>query len=165
MLHPVLEQFSTNRIKDSFTFAPTMQDLRLERKQVRLYSFYISSLFANVPFKKTIAICAETLYKDPSFTLPILQAVFMELMESASSSVEFSFNYTMHKQTDGVAMGSPLGLALTNIFVGNYESKLFSRVQKPTIHFRYVDDTFAIFKQEGDVDDFLVTLNRLHRAF
>ena len=47
-------------------------------------------------------------------------------------------------------MGSP-GLALANIFVGYFESKLFSRVQKPTIYFRYVDDTLAIFKQEGDV--------------
>ena len=61
-------------------------------------------------------------------------------------------------------MGSPLGPALANIFVGYYESKLFSCVQKPTNYFRYVDDTFAIFKQEGDVDDFLVTLKRLHPA-
>ena len=30
--------------------------------------------------------------------------------------------------------------------------------------FVHVDDTFAIFKQEGDVDDFLVTFNRLHYA-
>ena len=67
-------------------------------------------------------------------------------------------------QTDGVAMGSPLGPALANIFVGYHESKLFFCVQKPTIYFRYVDDTFAIFKQEGDVDDFLVTLNCLHPA-
>ena len=61
-------------------------------------------------------------------------------------------------------MVSPLGPALANIFVGYHDSKLFSWVQKPTIYFRYVDDTFAIFKQEGDVDDFLVTLNRLHPA-
>ena len=51
-----------------------------------------------------------------------------------------------------------------HIFVGYHESKLFSCVQKPTIYFQYVDDTFAIFKQEGDTDDFLVTLNRLHPA-
>ena len=164
ILQPVLEQFSTNCIKDSFTFAQTMQDLRLEGKDVYLCSFDISSLFTNVPLKETIGICAEALYKDPSSTPPIPQAVFIELMESATSSVEFNFNDTMYKQTDGVAMGSPLGPALANIFVGYHESKLFSCVQKPTIYFRYVDDTFAIFKQEGDVDDFLVTLNCLHPA-
>ena len=77
--------------------------------------------------------------------------VFVELMKSATSSVEFSFNYTMYKQTDGVAMGSPLGPALANIFVGYYEEKLFSQTQKPPTYFRYVDDTFAIFDHEAGV--------------
>ena len=164
ILQPVLEQFSTNCIKDSFTFAQTMQDLRLEGKDVYLCSFDISSLFINVPLKETIGKCAEALHKDPSSTPPIPQAIFIELMESATSSIEFGFNDAMYKQTDGVAMGSPLGPALANIFVGYHESKLFFCVQKPTIYFRYVDDTFAIFKQEGDVDNFLVTLNCLHPA-
>ena len=42
-------------------------------------------------------------------------------------------------------MGSPLGPALTNIFVGFYEEKLFSQTLKPPTYFRYVEDTFAIF--------------------
>ena len=33
-------------------------------------------------------------------------------MKNATSSVEFSFNNTMYKQTDGVAMGSPLIIAI-----------------------------------------------------
>ena len=141
-----------------------MSTNRPEGKDVYLCSFDISSLFTNVPLKETIGLCAEALYKDPSSTPPIPQAVFIELMESATSSVEFSFNDTMYNQTDGVAKGSPLGPAVANIFVGYHKSKLFSCVQKPTIYFQYVDDTFAIFKQEGDVDDFLVTLNCLHPA-
>ena len=83
-------------------------------------------------------------------------------MESATSSVGFSFNDTMYKQTDRVAMGSPLVPALADIHVDYFESKLFSCIQKPTIYFRYVDDTFAILKEVGDIDDFLVTLNCLH---
>ena len=51
---------------------------------------------------------SEALYKHLSFALSIPQAVFVELMESAMSSVEFSFNDTMYKQMDGVAMGLPL---------------------------------------------------------
>ena len=83
-------------------------------------------------------------------------------MKSATSSVEFSFNNTMYKQTDGVAMGSPLGLALANIFVGYYEEKLFSQTQKPSTYFRYVDDMFAIFDHEAEADEFLTKLNCLH---
>ena len=106
----------------------------------------------------------EALYKDPSSAPLIPQAVFIELMESATSFIEFSFNDTMYEQTDRVVMGSPLGPALANIFVGYHESKLFSCVQKPTVYLQYVDNTFAIFKLEGDVNDFLVTLSRLHSA-
>ena len=83
-----------------------------------------------VLLKETIGICVEALDKDPSSTPTIPQTVFIELMESATASVEFSFNDTMYKQTDGVAIGSPLGSALANIFVGYHESKLFSCVPK-----------------------------------
>ena len=59
-------------------------------------------------------------------------------------------------------MGSPLGLALANIFVGYYEEKLFSQMQKPPTYFRYVDDTFAIFDHKAEADEFLTKLNCLH---
>ena len=68
----------------------------------------------------------------------------------------------MYKQTDGVAMGSPLGPALANIFVGFYEEKLFSQKSKPSTYFRYVDDTFAMFCNEEESDNFFKQLNCLH---
>ena len=45
----------------------------------------------------------------------------MELLHSATSTVEFSFGNTIYRQIDWVAMGSPLGPAIANIFVGYYE--------------------------------------------
>ena len=68
----------------------------------------------------------------------------------------------MHKQADGVALGSPLGPALANIFVGYYEEKLFSQTQKPPTYFRYVDDTFGIFDHEAESNEFLTKFNCLH---
>ena len=35
----------------------------------------------------------------------------------------FLFNNEIYYQTDGVAMGSPLGLALANLFMGYHENK------------------------------------------
>ena len=49
-------------------------------------------------------------------------------MKIATSSVEFSFNNCMYRQIDEVAMASPLGPALENIFVGFYECKLFDKI-------------------------------------
>ena len=65
---------------------------------------------------------------------------------------------------DGVAMGSPLGPALANIFVGFHESRLFDNTVKPGVYFRFVDDTFAIFGSELGCDHFQEKLNSLHPA-
>ena len=78
--------------------------------------------------------------------------------------VEFSFNNQMYKQLDGVAMSSPLGPALANIFVGFHESILFDNTVKPGVYFRFVDDTFAMFGSELDCDHFKGKLNLLHPA-
>ena len=67
-------------------------------------------------------------------------------------------------QLDGVAIGSPLGPALANIFVGCHESRLFDNTVKLDVHFRFVDDTFAIFGSELDCDHFQEKLNLLHPA-
>ena len=50
---------------------------------------------------------------------PFPRDIFVELMQLATSSVEFSFNNNMYQRIHGVAMGSLLGLALANNFVGH----------------------------------------------
>ena len=91
--------------------------------------------------------------------------VFIELMNIPTTSVEFSFNNKRYKQIDGVAMGSPLGPALANIFIGYQEEKLFIDNNQPLIYFRYVNDTFAMFEDEFNCNRFLKQLNSLHQSF
>ena len=100
-----------------------------------------SKLFKSV---LTIHICADALYSSEHPPAPFPRQIFVELMEMATSSVEFSCNDIMFRQIDRVAMGSPLGPALANIFVGYYESKLFQTTSKPEMYYRYMDDCSAV---------------------
>ena len=83
-------------------------------------------------------------------------------MNFATSSVEFRFNNIMYRQIDGVAMGSSLGPTLANIFVGFCEANLFTKIDCLLMYYRYVDDTFCLFKNEKDADSFLIQLNSMH---
>ena len=89
-------------------------------------------------------------------------SIFVKLMQLATSSVKFSVNNNMHQQIGSVTMGSLLGPALANIFVGYQEAKLFNITKKPSLYFWYVDDTLVIFNNEKDCNNFLTHLNSLH---
>ena len=153
VIDPVLSLYSTNCISDSFTFADKVKTFNFP-PSVFLCSYDVCSLFTNIPLAETIEICANALYDGELTQHPFPRAVFVELMQTATSSVEFSFNNIMHRQIDGVAMGSPLAPSLANIFVGYYEALLFKRVNKPLIYYRYVDDTFAVLTTKTNAMSF-----------
>ena len=161
VLDPVPRKYSKHCIKDSFTFAEFMQNLNIENETSFMCSFDNSSLFR---FSETIKICADALYRSNLNSPPFPEEVFIELMEIETRSVEFNFNNKMYQPKDGFAMGSPLGPALANIFVGFHEERLFDCDQKPGVYFRYVDGTYTIFKTEAECDIFLKHLNNLRPA-
>ena len=59
----------------------------------------MSSLFTNVPLLETIQICADAFYswEHPPAAFPL--QIFVEVMEMAATSVEFSFGDIMHRQS------------------------------------------------------------------
>ena len=66
-----------------------------------------------------------------------------------------------------LAMGSPLGLTLANIFVGYQELQKLTKLQvsqSPIVYCRYVDDIFCLFDSCEVCDRFLNELNYLHPA-
>ena len=85
---------------------------------------------------------------------PFPKEIFIKLMQSL---FEFSFNNTMYRQTDGVAMGSLLGPALANTFFGYQETQPFFNMKKPLKYNRYVDDTFTVFENEDNCENFFLT--------
>ena len=95
LLQPVLERFSSHCISDSLTFAKTIQNFDTD-PNVFMCSFDVPSLFTSVPLNETIKICSHALCYDSDLQPLIAKNVFVELMKSATSSVEFSFNSTMY---------------------------------------------------------------------
>lgn len=59
---------------------------------------------------------------------------------------------------DGVALGSSLGPILANLFTRWLANNRF----RPSIWFRYVDDTFYLFDSKGITSRFLDFLNNRH---
>ena len=80
-------------------------------------AFDVCSLFTNVPLGETIQIChIKLIYSHPDPpTLP--QSVLKDLLEFPRTKSRFIFDEQYDDQIDGVAMGSPLGHVLANIFV------------------------------------------------
>ena len=76
----------------------------------------------------------------------------------------FLFSSKFYNQLDGVAMGSPLGPVLANIFMGFYKSKWLNEynLNKTKFYLRYVDDILAAFEKEQESLNFLDFLNNTH---
>ena len=115
------------------------------------------------------------LYDDDLVPPPFPRKIFIELMQTATSLIEFIFNDTIYRHTDGVAMGfrwvqtSPISfigylLSPISIIVGYQKTKLFFNVMKPLIYYGYVDDIFVVFKNEDNCEIFLSSLNSLHSS-
>ena len=74
----------------------------------------------------------------------------------------FYFNKDIYKETDGVAMGSPLGQVLAGIIMVKLENTMIPRLSNHLYLWRrYVDDTFTFLREES-ITFVLEQLNSYH---
>ena len=113
LLEPVLAHYSQFVVKDSFEVIERIKNIKPDNSV--LTSFDVKQLFTNVLLKESIKVSVDKLYelREPKIEKLIKQ------MKIAPSDVQFSFNNIIYSQIDGVAMRSPLGPTLANIFVGH----------------------------------------------
>ena len=164
VLHPVVTKFGCRTLKDTFEFCEKLELFAAENdvENAFMCSYDIVSLFTNIPIDETINIVLDTLYRDEQISPPPHpENLLRKLLIKATTEVEFSFNNVMFKQIDGVAMGSPLGPVLANVFVGYHESRI-KQEQWPQMYDRFVDDTFSVFGNDRHAFEFLDILNGLH---
>ena len=164
-----LDTFIKPNIPNSYSVASTDEFLENLKKSVfepddKVVSFDVVSLYTNIPLAETIDIVVDTLYGGGSKRVPpVSRVVFKRLLEIATGGM-FMYKDTLHKQVDGVAMGSPLGPSLANFFLGHIEqTKLFqSEDFYPIVYLRYVDDILAVFEKGTTYHPFFELLNKQH---
>jgi len=163
---PILKRLTLNQytIQNTFTFVQKLIEIPHANDYV-LASFDVTNLFTNVPLDETIDIIMNSLFEKSDKVLGFNRMYFKKLLDIATKDIMFWFNGTLYKQIEGVAMGSPLGPTLANIFMCYNESKWLENCPiefKPKHYFRYVDDTLLLFKSEDEVNKFLEYLNNQH---
>ena len=148
-------------LKSTDDFLTKLNSCNLNASRCCLVSFDVESLFTNVPLKEVIKLASRYVYESddkPSYD----RAHFEKLLEYATSSL-FIYRDKVYKQVDGVAMGSPLGPTLANLFMAHLEKEWMKEKFSPKLYFRYVDDIFCLFDSSSDdYKDFHNFLNTRH---
>ena len=150
--------------KDSFSFVDELSNLQLQEGN-NIVSFDIVSLFTNIPLIESIDLAVNLLFeKDPSIKMS--KAQMKKLFHFATAQTHFTYNNQYYDQVDGVAMGSPLGPVLANLFMGNFEEKWLKKHHgadySPIFYKRYVDDIFCVMSSKEHVPKCLEELNKGH---
>ena len=140
-----LKPLSLNQytVTDTFDFANEIHELKGEI----LVSYDVSSLFTNMPLDETIEILVNRAFTNNWFNtthnLALTRTDLVDLLSVATKGQLFQFDGALYKQTEGVAMGSPLGPLLANVFMSSIKDTLERQGKLPYFYRRYVDDTLT----------------------
>ena len=163
-LVPILDPLTKNEytVKDSFHFA---EDICEQDPSLSMGSLDVDSLFTNIPLDETIDICINQLFENTDTVEGFTKSELKQLLCLATKESYFIFNGLLYKQTDGVAMESPLEPSLGNAFLSYHEKNWLNSCPqgfKPVFYRRYVDDIFVFFKSNDHLKHFQEFLNSCH---
>ncbi|XP_069993512.1 uncharacterized protein [Penaeus vannamei] len=167
-LVPIISPLTTNQytIENSTAFASEITSLDLEQPNT-MASFDVESLFTNVPLLETTEIIVDNIQTTHLNKFGLTKDSFKKLLNITAHHSVFSYNDDLYTQTDGVAMGSPLGPSYTNAFLCHHEINWLKQCPpefRPVYYRRYIDDTFVLFKHPSHVNLFLNYLNSKHQS-
>ena len=139
-----LKPLSLNRytVTDIFEFANEIRNLEIGDI---LVSYDVSSLLTNVPLDETIQLLANRAFTNnwfnTTYDLNLTKTDLVDLLSVATKGQLFQFNGALYKQThsDGVAMGSPLGPLLANVFMSHIEENPEREGELSSFYRRYID--------------------------
>ena len=131
-------------------------------KKFEMIFFDVKNLFNNVPLHQTIEIILSKVYQEQKIKTSIPKNILRELLYLCTKEVHFMFKDEIYIQSDRVAMGSPLGTSLANIFMTSLEEEVIPKLMPYLCNWkRYVDHTYA-YVNPDKIDFILTKLNLYH---
>ena len=134
---------SEYNIENSYEFVKSIKNTKIPNGY-KMISFDVKNLFTNLPLDKSVKIILRKIYQGRMLNTSISQKEMKKLLYLCTKHVHSSYGGRIYIQVDGVAMGSPLGLVLTNIFMTELEIAMIPSLGNYLQNWkRFVDDTFA----------------------
>lgn len=115
-----------------------------------LISYDVVSLFTNVPLEEAIFLATDLIIRYYGDSIGFSRESIRGMLTLCSQGIIFTAKGKAFVQKDGVAMGSPLGPLLANIYMCHLEEKLKSCPIKIHYYKRYMDDTLVIVDSNSE---------------
>ena len=82
-----------------------------------MVSLEVKTLFTNVPLDRTIDIILRGIDDHKELDTSITKCEMKKMLTLRTENVPYTYNRNIFVQSDGVAMGSPLGPVLADIII------------------------------------------------
>jgi hypothetical protein len=130
----------------------------------RLASLDITNMYTSIPIRETKIILDKVLKNN--LVNPNEAREILSWYDVITLQTYFLFNNTVYTQTDGLAMGAPSSIIISEIFLQYIESTCLAPVvNKHGIsgYYRYVDDILIIYDSSfTNVSSILYDFNNIH---
>ena len=129
-------------------------------------SLDVGSHFTNVSHAKTIEICINELFKSSQTVSGPNKQQVLEMLSLTNKENVVLFDQKYYSQIDEVAIGSPLGPTLANIFLCYHETTWLKNCRKyfkPVYYKSYVHDIFVLFGKPQQVLRFVNYMNKRYK--
>ena len=162
-LNAVISPFipATYSLKSSSEFIDL---LKTKTAHGTLASLDVCSLFTNVPVERTISIIADYVYRSDTLPAPdIPEPIMRAMLRLCTTKAPFlSPKGQLYYQTDGIAMGSPLGVLFAQAFMTAVEESVLREGSvKPALYCRYVDDILVEVSDQSSLEELKTRLEKV----
>ena len=120
----------------------------------------------SIPLDEDIEIVTEKVFSNKQKVDGLSKTDFRRLLKLSTKGTVFFFNGRYFRQKDGVAMGSPLGPVLANVFLCHHETTWLEDCPLafvPVFYARYVDDIFVLLRSSDHIEPLAQYMSTRHK--